>query len=135
LGLFNAPDLDERHAEPSSNLDQDPDADQDLEDSEDLHPGVFENEVRIRDARRGQGGNGEIEAIDELPPVAKRVGDRAYRDQESSCAETSYPIPDVLRKPLFPSRGAWEARAIPTELRPRQRDSTEAARLPGASAD
>jgi len=45
------PDLDERQPQPSQYLHEDADADELIEDREDLQPAVLEYQIRVRDAR------------------------------------------------------------------------------------
>jgi hypothetical protein len=103
--LFLAPNFDKRKAKSTNYLNQDPDANQDVEHGEDLHPGIAQNEIRIRDARSGQGSHRKVEAVDQLPAVAEGVGQCADYDQHASGAEDgrevllSHGVSQCLREP------------------------------------
>jgi hypothetical protein len=71
LALPHEPD-----AEPTCQLDQDPDAGQHVDGGEDLQRVMRQREVRVGDARRGQRADGELEPVDHVPAFAKRIGDR-----------------------------------------------------------
>jgi hypothetical protein len=71
----------------SHQLDQDADADEDVEDGEDLDHRSFERQVRVGDARRGQSRNREVESVDDRPVLVYGIGQRANDDEEQRRAE------------------------------------------------
>ena len=65
--------LHESDTELARHLDQDPDAGQHVQGGEDLQHVMGEHEIVVSDARRGERADGEVEPVDETPPLTERV--------------------------------------------------------------
>jgi hypothetical protein len=67
-GSILSSDRHERDAEPAEDFDKNPDADQEVEDGEDLHPPLVEHEIRVGNASRRQRRYREVERVHDVPP-------------------------------------------------------------------